>query len=849
VSSTQPVKSAAPVPAFLRVANRHVFGLELPWLPSFRGRDGDAALQYGEAFGRQVAMLRALAEIGRRRPGALQLRIVVDEQAQHGRSSRILRVFLLGAANHADDAADLRSRLQATLPPEFVVEPVAPELLARLLDVDDEVPWSVDQLAEIRRAIESSDPESDAGGTRPMAPVLLRWVWNRVNLVASLGALHRLPPGAQLIVHLEPRAVSVDALGWLREEISHLRTAYEDEVGSNPLHVAVVNGYRSWLRDLPRACLHLRVLLVSPGSVLPAGTPEVVGADLTRSWESGAPVGTFDIVRPATAPELESALALIQLMQSNSVRPPDIPELAELLHLFDPHEASAAFRLPLPGPEGLPGLRSEPASSLPRGLASALTPDRASIVLGEGPSADTVTLAHGEINRHVLVAGLPGYGKTTTVQSILRQLWAATDGRRQVPFLVLDPAKTDYRSLAEELGSDCHLVELGSEHVAFNPLGRPEGVPRAVFATRISAAFDAAYDLSTSFPAAGTVLTRAVHRVLSEPAPTLPRLYATVRDLVRHSDYSERTKGEIEAALVNRLELLTDGSLGSALMGDADSAVDWATVVSRPTIVLAREFAGPRERALLMSLVLAGLVSYREYHPSAGGLDHVTVVEEAHRILSAGATSGYVNDGAQVFVDAMAELRGAGEGFVVVEQAPSRLIPEVRKLVGTVIAHRTVDAEERAVLAASLTLPESEQDLARLRPGSAIVLAADMITPTVVAVDRGTPKPATTAPLVTRSLATDARSLRLWCEDCPVVCTGYRGAARVQEARRSAPDVPWLDARRMAAQGLTLAEGYCARAFADAQESPDAQSWRVRRRALVDAYRRHVKTATTGTTA
>ena len=39
--------------------------------------------------------------------------------------------------------------------------------------------------------------------------------------------------------------------------------------------------------------------------------------------------------------------------------------------------------------------------------------------------------------------------------------------------------------------------------------------------------------------------------------------------------------------------------------------------------------------AALMSLVLAGLVSYREYHPSPG-LDHVTVVEEAHRILAAG---------------------------------------------------------------------------------------------------------------------------------------------------------------------------------------------------------------------
>jgi hypothetical protein len=849
VSVGRSLRPDAPAPVPLRVANRHVFGLEVPWLPALRGGAGDSLLQYREAFGRQVAMLRALAESGQRVPGALQLRIVVDEQEQHGRSSRILRVLLLGAANRAEDAIDLRSRLLATLPPEFVVEDLTNAVLSDLLDVHDAVPWSVDNLAEIRRAIESSDPESDAGSARPSAPVLLRWEWDRINLVASLGALHRLPKGAQLIVHLEPRAVSVDALGWLREEIEQLANAYRDELGSNPLVAAVIMGYRAWLRDLPRACVHLRVMLACPGTRIPSGTPEVVGADLTRSWEAGGPVGTFDVVRPATAVELESALALVQLLQSHPVRPPEIPELAELLHLFDPHEASAAFRLPLPGPEGLPGLRSEAASSLPRGLASALTPDRAAVVLGEGPSTDTVTLAHGEINRHVLVAGLPGYGKTTTVQTILRQLWTATDDRRRVPFLVLDPAKTDYKVLALELGADCHLVELGSEHVAFNPLACPEDVPRAVFATRIAAAFDAAYDLSSGFPAAGTVLTRAVHRVLGEPEPTLPRLYAMVRDLVRHSDYSDRTKGEIEAALVNRLELLTDGSLGSALMGDADAGVDWALLMSRPTIVLAREFAGPRERALLMSLVLAGLVSYREYHPSSSGLDHVTVVEEAHRILAAGPGNGYVNDGAQVFVDAMAELRGAGEGFIVVEQAPSRLVPEVRKLVGTVIAHRTVDAEERAVLAASLTLPESEQDLARLRPGSAIVLAADMLTPTVVAVDPGTPLEPADAPLTTRSLALDAVPLRLWCEECPVVCTGYRGAVRVREARAATPGLPWAAARKAASGGLSLAEGYCATAFADAQNAPDAPTWRVRRRALVDQYRRRVNAKSTGTPA
>ncbi|GAB2472581.1 ATP-binding protein [Jatrophihabitans fulvus] len=824
------------------IADSHVFAVEIPWLPSIESPGDAATAQLREAFGRQVAMLRALAESGQHHPGALQLRIVVDEQVQNGRSSSVLRVFILGSARRREEASALHSRLIATLPSDLPTDVVDDITLGWLVDVDDRVRWGANQVAEIRRAIESSDPENDAGEVDPQSPVLLRWTWTSVNLIASLGALHKLPRGAQLVVHLEPRAVSRDALGFLREEISDLRESYQDNKGENPLLAAVIGGYMQALRDLPRACFHVRVMVVCPGFAIPDGLPEIVGADLTRSWETGSPVGTFDVIRPGTAAELDNALALVQLLRSQPVRSPDQPELAELLHLFDPHEASAAFRIPVPGPEGLPGLRTEPASSLPRGLVSVVVAERPSVLLGTGPSGDLVTLSHDELNRHALVAGLPGFGKTTTVQALLLQLWPADSSAKRIPFLVLDPAKTDYRSLAETIGPDCRLIELTGDDVAFNPLCIPDGVPRTVFATRLAAAFDAAYDLSSFYPIAGTVLTRAVHRALREERPTMARLYAHVRHLISESAYSERVKGDLEGALTSRLELLTDGSLGSALMGDGDAAIDWGDLLSRPAVVLVREFAGPRERALLMSLLLAGLVSYREYH-SSEGLGHVTVVEEAHRILAGGGQSGYVNDGAQVFVDAMAELRGAGEGFVVVEQAPSRLVPEVRKLVGTVLAHRTVDAEERAVLATSLTLPTDEHALARLEPGHAVVLAADMLAPAVVKVERVVRADRTGAPTVSTRIATRTAEapVRLWCQQCPYACNGFRGAQLVESRERergTRTTESWTASFRDAqTHALSRAELYCAAAYADAQRSVDERDWNLRRALLLSQFK------------
>jgi hypothetical protein len=57
------------------------------------------------------------------------------------------------------------------------------------------------------------------------------------------------------------------------------------------------------------------------------------------------------------------------------------------------------------------------------------------------------------------------------------------------------------------------------------------------------------------------------------------------------------------------------------------------------------------ERPLCAPL-LAGLVSYREYHPCRG-LGHVTVLDEAHRVLGQATTATGATEGALVFIDAM----------------------------------------------------------------------------------------------------------------------------------------------------------------------------------------------------
>jgi len=143
---------------------------------------------------------------------------------------------------------------------------------------------------------------------------------------------------------------------------------------------------------------------------------------------------------------------------------------------------------------------------------------------------------------------------------------------------------------------------------------------------------------------------------------------------------------------------------------------------------------GP-EAGNVRALLLAGLISYREANAITGGLGHVTVLEEAHRVLR---DSTQESEGVRLFVEAIAELRGSGEGFVIVDQAPTLLHPGVLELSGWVLTHRLIDPHERAIVGAAVLLDErQQQDLARLELGQAVLFSSRRAISVVVDVDAG----------------------------------------------------------------------------------------------------------------
>jgi hypothetical protein len=322
---------------------------------------------------------------------------------------------------------------------------------------------------------------------------------------------------------------------------------------------------------------------------------------------------------------------------------------------------------------------------------------------------------------------------------------------------------------------------------AFNPFAPPAGCPPTAHAGRVLAAFDAALGLSgvwpTGYVTLGRALFTAYERCEDGEAPTIRTLYAALGDTIRRSGFSGPDGLNARAALLGRIEFLVRGPLGAALTADARAGVDWADLMSRPAVVELRRFAGPVERSLVFALLLAGLVSYREANPVGGGLAHVTVLEEAHRVLAPGDGAG--SEGVRLMVEAVAELRGSGEGFVVVDQAPSSLHPGIPKVTGSVLAHRLVEPAERAAVGAGLLLDARQQDdLARLPRGRAVLYAGQSVGSVVVDVEAATGTSAGPVP--------PQRTLVPGAAADPLICVGCRSTCRHRATGRRLADDPRL---------------------------------------------------------
>ncbi|WP_199881056.1 serine-rich family protein, partial [Streptomyces kebangsaanensis] len=476
------------------------------------------------------------------------------------------------------------------------------------------------------------------------------------------------------------------------------------------------------------------------------------------------------------------------------------PALQPLEWLADVEEASAVFRLPLALNGFVPRF---PVQAVSQGTFLAYAPEGPHVVLGHstdgrGGTAAPLGVELDDLTRHTLIVGGSGSGKTNSTLSLCRQLWAD----HRIPFTVLEPVNTDlddYRWLATLPGfEDMLVLTAGDESTAplrLNPFEVPAGVRISTHAGNLLDCFDAAFGLWDPLPYIyRTALTETYRRQGlditatargDEAWPVLADFTAAMEDVVASHDYAGEARANIMAASRLRARSLAEGPCGPVLSAPRSMPVD--ELLSRPLVVELAELGDAQQQALVMALLLNAMTEHYKVHRTSSELVHVTLVEEAHRLLRRPAGGGADREGdataraAEAFANTLAENRKYGEGLVVIEQDPSKLIPDAYKNTALKVMHKLSAEEDRRLVGDTMLLSDDQRHHAAVLSKMSAYVAHSRVdrpvlteVPDVRAADaarRGLPR----APLAGRDEL--ARRHAHWAASSPVVRESLRPQA------------------------------------------------------------------------
>lgn len=418
-----------------------------------------------------------------------------------------------------------------------------------------------------------------------------------------------------------------------------------------------------------------------------------------------------------------------------------------------------------PGSE-LPGVRLTPQHT----FDVTAEPDSAggSVTLGtildrgEGP-AGPFPVALASLNRHTFVCGATGSGKSQTTRNLLEQL-----SRRDepVPWLVIEPAKAEYARMAGRIAgsSDVYVVRPGDPSQmpgSLNPLEPAHGFPLQSHVDLVRALFLAAFEAHEPFPQVlSMALSRCYERqgwdlALGRPMrgskrkfttddpdepyspryPSLGDLQNTARDVVEHIGYGAEVTADVRGFIDVRIGSLRLGAPGRFFEGG--HPLDVEAMLSKNVVFEIEAVTNDQDKAFLMGVVLIRLVEHLRVKfgnsENPVPLRHVTVVEEAHRLLKNVPFDNPARQSVELFASLLAEVRAYGEGLVVAEQIPSKILLDVVKNTALKVMHRLPAQDDRAVVGATMNLTEEQSAyVVAARPGVAAVSADGMDLPVLV---------------------------------------------------------------------------------------------------------------------
>lgn len=359
--------------------------------------------------------------------------------------------------------------------------------------------------------------------------------------------------------------------------------------------------------------------------------------------------------------------------------------------------------------------------------------------------------------KHAFIAGVPGAGKTNTILYLTTALWKYT--KQRIPFLVLEPAKQEYRSLAMIEGMEELCIFSPGADTKFplhiNPFQFPVGLTLAEHIANLNAVFAGAFEL---IPPSPFLIDGCIEKVYLEKGwninerndgtkdyPTMQDLYNSLEIAVEESGYEGESKANIRSVMEVRIGSLLRREIGN-VYNVRRSSMEPEEWLENPVVIELEALGeGPANfMSLLISTLIREVLKVRktsdieknETQKHKREIEHIIFYEEAHNLIGAtteNPAGGSVDpkiSATKYLVKMLAEVRALGEGIVIADQLPTAMTPEVLKNTGLKLGHRITAQDDRNLLGSTMSASADQlEEQGTFGTGQALIFYENLLKP------------------------------------------------------------------------------------------------------------------------
>lgn len=336
-------------------------------------------------------------------------------------------------------------------------------------------------------------------------------------------------------------------------------------------------------------------------------------------------------------------------------------------------------------------------------------------------------------------------------------LWRDTE--QHVPFLVLEPAKQEYRALAMIEGmQDLCVFSPGADTyfpLHINPFQFPVGLTLAEHIANLNAVFAGAFEL---IPPSPFLIDGCIEKVYLDKGwninerndgtkeyPTMQELYDSLKVAVEESGYEGESKANIRSVMEVRIGSLLRREIGH-VYNVRRSSVEPEDWLSRPVIIELESLGeGPANfMSLLISTLIREVLKIRktsdvvkdEIKKTKREIEHIIFYEEAHNLIGpttddpVGGSVDPKISATKYLVKMLAEVRALGEGIVIADQLPTAMAPEVLKNTGLKLGHRITAQDDRNLLGSTMSASADQlEEQGTFGTGQALIFYENLLKP------------------------------------------------------------------------------------------------------------------------